>query len=161
MIDKVRAALVGFTLAGVAAWGVMAPTSMKTALADEPAKAASKAFNEIFPKPFDPDTLRKFDIDTGPQVSTDVKTTATISKIGFGHRTWVSIVTTSSGTYSSDALTSPNVRYPGFDVTPKGHSRWSYRSFTGPLGRGSWTSFTRGSITYFTYSFTPTRRTWG
>ena len=109
-------------------------------MAEEPAKVATKSFNEIFPKPFDPKSLLKFDIATGPNVSLDVKKTSTISKISYGHRTYVSIVTTPSGTYSTDALTSPNVRYPGIDVTPKGHGAFSYRSFVGPFGTGSWAS---------------------
>ncbi len=66
----------------------------------------------------------------------------------------VSIVTTASGTYSSDALTSPYVRYPGIDVDPDLRGD----QFTagdvdhdGRAARGTWTSVTSGSITYFSY----------
>jgi hypothetical protein len=151
----VRAVIIGAGFAGLLAWSVLEPTSMKSALADEPVKVAAKTLSEIFPRPFDPKSLRKFDIAVGPNVSLEVKKASTISKISYGHRTYVSIVTTPSGTYSSDALTSPNVRYPGIDVTRKGHGAFSYRSFVGPFGTGTWASLTEGSITYLTYSFTP------
>lgn len=39
--------------------------------------------------------------------------TATVTKIGYGQVADVAITTTSSGVYSSDAMTSPHVLYPG------------------------------------------------
>jgi hypothetical protein len=155
MVDKVRVIAIGGTIGALVAGSLAAPALFQRAFAEEPAKVVTKTINELFPKPFDPKTLLKFHITTGPDVSLDVKKSATISKISYGHRTYVSIVTTPSGTYSSDALTSPNVRYPGIDVTPKGHGAFSYRSFVGPFGTGTWTSFTEGSLTYLTYSFSP------
>ncbi len=161
MADTVRIIAIGGTVGALIGGGLAAPAFMPSALADEPAKAAISSFAEIFPKPFDPKSLVKFDITYGPGVSTDVQHSSTISKIEYGHRTYVSIVTTPSGTYSSDALVSPYVRYPGIDVSPKysGHHHWSYSWFHGSAGSGSWTSFTSGSITYFTYSFKPAART--
>ena len=40
----------------------------------------------------------------------------TVRKIGYGQTSIVNIITTSSGVYSSDALTSPHVLYPGIHV---------------------------------------------
>ena len=50
-------------------------------------------------------------------VSTEVSGTQTVKKIGFGAVSTVTIVTTPTGVYSSDAIFSPNVRYPGITVT--------------------------------------------
>lgn len=50
-------------------------------------------------------------------VSLDPLSQATVSKVGYGHVSEVNIVTTSSGTYSSDALKSPHVLYPGIEVS--------------------------------------------
>jgi hypothetical protein len=54
----------------------------------------------------------------------------TVRKIGYGETSIVNIITTSSGVYSSDALTSPHVLYPGVHVEQvpledeNGHSHW-------------------------------------
>ena len=50
-------------------------------------------------------------------VSTAATETATVRKIGYGQTTVVNITTTSSGVYSSDAMTSPYIRYPGVFVS--------------------------------------------
>lgn len=49
-------------------------------------------------------------------VSTSVTASATVTKIGYGRTTAVTISTTATGTYSSDALGSPHVLYPGITV---------------------------------------------
>ena len=49
-------------------------------------------------------------------MSADVQRTASVTKIEHGRKSNVSIVTTLSGTYSSDAITSPHVLYPGIHV---------------------------------------------
>ena len=53
-----------------------------------------------------------------PVVSTDVVSSASIRKIGYGRVSTVRVVTTATGTYSSDALASPNILYPGVDKAP-------------------------------------------
>ena len=97
-------------------------------------------------------------------MSTDVQRTQIVKKIGFGQRTIVAIVTTPSGTYSSDAITSPYVRYPGIDV----HGRhWCGCAFGGHVSVsmmtdqwGTWTStWTQsGSFTYMNSTFKPAAR---
>jgi hypothetical protein len=62
--------------------------------------------------------LAKFDgnyfaIANEPDVSLTPESTAVVRKIGYGQTRFVTIDTTSSGTYSSDGLASPNIRYPG------------------------------------------------
>ena len=47
-----------------------------------------------------------------PQSSVEIK------KIGYGEVSYVTVSTTPSGTYSSDSLASPYVRYPGIRVVP-------------------------------------------
>lgn len=49
-------------------------------------------------------------------ISTEILSQTTVQKIGYGRKTNVSIVKTPTGTYSSDALRSPHVRYPGIEV---------------------------------------------
>lgn len=160
MVDKVRVIAIGGTVGAIVAGCIVAPAVVQ-AFAEEPAKVATTDFTQIFTqtKPFNPDELVKFHITAGPGVSTTVTKTAVVAKISYGHREWVSIVTTPSGTYSSDALTSPYVRYPGIDVTSADASEnaQSYATFSTPSGMGSWTSITRGSITWFDYSFTPAK----
>lgn len=51
------------------------------------------------------------------RVSTAATETATVRKIGYGETTVVNITTTTSGVYSSDAMTSPYIRYPGVFVS--------------------------------------------
>jgi len=74
-------------------------------------------------------TLRKFDgsyyaIGTEPSVLLTPESTTTVRKIAYGRTTFVNIVTTSSGVYSTDGLTSPNVRYPGI-YTEELRLHWS------------------------------------
>src|SRR5690242_6586331 len=125
-----------------------APTFWTNALASEPAKVAT-VFSDILPhQPFDPSGLVKFDVILGPGVSTDVQHAATVAKISYGHRKYVQIIATPSGVYSSDALTSPNVKYPGIDVVPRSWGFWAL-----PFAEfgGKWTTSTEGSITTFTF----------
>lgn len=49
-------------------------------------------------------------------VSTEAMSTDVVRKIGYGRTSFVNISTTSSGTYSSDGMTSPHILYPGVHV---------------------------------------------
>ena len=150
MANIVRVAAIGGIAGVIVAGGLAMPAFLQNAVAEEPTKVAA-AFSDFFPhQPYDPSTLLKFDVIVGPGVSTDVQRSTTVSKIGYGNRTYVTIITTSTGTYSSDALTSPNVKYPGVDLLPRFASRWGQDDHG--LG-GAWTSTTSGSIT--TFSFVP------
>ena len=118
MAFPIRTVFLSGALAGLVAGAIAAPAFFPAAFAAEPQKHILDTASEIFPKPFDPKALRKFDIIVDDSVSTKALRTETVSKIGFGQRSMVAIVTTSSGTYSSDAIASPYVRYPGIDVVP-------------------------------------------
>jgi hypothetical protein len=160
MSDYVRMIAIGGTIGALVA-GTLGLPGLIGAIAEEPKQAVVSTIEELFAPPFDPEVFKRYAITLGESVSTEVKSTSVVKKIAFGRTTSVSISTTASGTYSSDALLSPNVRYPGIEVTPK-HGRsgsfW-YSSSTSPRGTGSWMSFSSGSITYYTYSFKPAART--
>ena len=149
-------------LAALVAGALASPAVFPQAFADEPQHSLVKTASEIFPKPFDLKLLKKFDVTFDKSVSTEVIGTQIVRKIAFGQKSEVAIVTTPSGVYSSDALTSPYVRYPGIDVAPKyPHNFFSYSMSTSRYGTGIWTSFSRGSFTFYNYSFTPTTRSRG
>lgn len=158
MAFPIRTVFLSGGLAAIVAGGLAAPSLFPAAFAAEPQKHVLDTAGEIFSKPFDLDRLKKFDITTDDSVSTTVQRTATVQKIGFGKRTMVSIVTTPSGTYSSDAIVSPNVRYPGIDVTPNAlcdcsHSRIRFGVATSDYGTWTWSYVSRGSFIYSSSSF--------
>jgi len=121
MPDIARMTAFGGLVVGVLAVVAIVPNAMRT-VADEPRAMVSEAIETLFPPPFDARVFRKYAIEFGPEVSTDVLTRRSVTKIGFGQMTKVAIITTSSGTYSSDGLVSPHVRYPGIAVAPR-HQR--------------------------------------
>ena len=93
-------------------------------------------------------------------VSTEAQHADTIKKIGYGHKTLVSIVTTPSGTYSTDAIASPYVRYSGIDVAPaRRRNNGGFWIHTYASNWGTYTSsgFSAGSITYYNSTFTPSK----
>jgi len=153
MADIVRIVAIGGTAGMLLAGSLAAPMFWQQAIANEPAKVAT-VFSDILPRqPYDPSGLLKLDVEIGPGVSTDVQRSAIVSKISYGHRKYVSIIQTASGTYSSDALTSAHVKYPGIDVVPSFVGSWLNPFHLG----GKWVSSTAGSIT--TYSFVPAHST--
>ena len=90
------------------------PTMLPPAIAsEEPARTLLSNASEIFPPPFDPASLVKYSYDLDASVSTDVLRQSTIKKIGYGKVEMVHVLETPSGTYSTDALQSPHVEYPG------------------------------------------------
>jgi hypothetical protein len=106
--------------AAVGAGGALAalllavPSMLPEAIASEqPARTLLSSMTELFPPPFDPSKLAKYNYEVSPAISTDVLKQSVIKKIGYGNVENVYVVQTPSGTYSSDALQSPNVEYPG------------------------------------------------
>jgi hypothetical protein len=59
-----------------------------------------------------------FAIGTEPGVSLAPQSSVRIRKIGYGQTSFVSVFATPSGTYSTDGLHSPHIRYPGIHVDP-------------------------------------------
>ncbi len=90
------------------------PSLLPPAIAnEEPAHTLLSSAREIFPPPFDFDGLARYTYDVSPAISTDVLKESTVRKIGYGNTEVVRVVQTPSGTYSSDALASPYIEYPG------------------------------------------------
>ena len=136
------AAAAATAIAGLLA--VTLPTG-KTALAeDRPAAGVEELFA---PPPLDMSVFRRYDISFDDTVSTEVLRTETVRKIGFGRVTDVWIATTGSGVYSSDAMVSPNIRYPGITVTPLEEVRTETIATEG----GFWLRRSAGSFVYLTY----------
>lgn len=117
-----RHMLLGMTLGAICA----------TALAAIGPGFVLEAFADEAPAGFDTSKLVKFDgreyrIDYEDWVSTDPLSSSVVKKIEYGRVSYVTIATTATGTYSSDALLSPHVQYPGIDVTevtPNRHGTW-------------------------------------
>ena len=168
-VDK-RVVVVSAVAALLVAGGLAAPAYFPAAFAEEPQSHLLDTAKDLLPAPiFDPKTLRKYDVALNPeQVSTEVTHRDIVTKIGAGKRTIVSIITTPSGTYSSDGLVSPYVRYPGIDVTAKPASDFYYGGYgkphvssgvsTTPRGTWTWSTVTTGSFTFYNSKFTPAQR---
>lgn len=162
MADLVRYIAIGGTIGALVAGTIVAP-SVFAAVIDVPAKVVgATSISDLFPPPFDPDKLRKYAITFDETVSTNVQRQTSVKKIGYGEKSVVTIVTTPSGTYSSDGIASPYVRYPGIDVEPKrrgGHPRFWSSTYSSKYGTSRSYGFSSGSFTYFNYSYKPRART--
>ena len=134
---KLMGGLLGAAVIGGLAMmgGVLLPAVSSLA-----ATAPASTVIENLRRPADPGSalstsLAKFDgryfaIGTEPSVSLEATSATTVRKIGYGETTFVNIVTTSSGTYSSDAMFNEHVRYPGIFVEPM---RLRFAPFSGVL----------------------------
>lgn len=132
-----RRLLLGMALGAVSA----------TALAASGPGWVGKAFADEFAGPsIDPSRLVRFrdvayTVDYDASVSTEALASARVKKVEAGKVSYVDITTTATGVYSSEAMFSPHVKYPGIEVDRapypynEGTNRFSYWS------NGSWTSF--------------------
>ncbi|MHB1111051.1 MAG: hypothetical protein ACYCZU_12155 [Devosia sp.] len=152
MSDHLRFIL-GGSIIGLLAAGMLAmPSLLPPALADEePTKTLLSTKDGLWPTRFDTDNLVKFDFTIEPSVSTDVVRTRTVRKIGYGKTAFVKIITTPSGVYSTDGVTSPHIRYPGIHKELK-RSPWG-RIALWSGGKG-WMAFTAINASSFV-SITP------
>lgn len=154
-----RTAAISAVIASAVAGAMLSPALFPQAFANEPQHQLVRRATDLFPPPFDPSKLRKFDIELASTVSTEPLRTQYVKKIAGGRPSVVSIVTTSSGTYSSDGIVSPHVLYPGIDVTTKGGGPHVHVSFSNSrFGSFTWMSVNAGSFTYYNSSFAPTKR---
>jgi hypothetical protein len=144
--------LIGTVIGALAAGMLAVPSLLPPAWADEPPMSTLlSTADELWPRPFDTSRLVKFDHIVEPSVSTEVLSSSTVRKIGYGRTEFVSIARTPTGTYSSDGLASPHVRYPGIHATSReGRSIGEIRLWVGggwrvalPLEAGSFTAVTR------------------
>lgn len=149
-MDKIRiialtGAIGGFVGLALATPGVL-PAA--TAAVSQPAEVLQSAKNDFFPPaPVDTDGLVKWDFTVDPGISMEPLKQSTIKKIGYGRVSYVEVVETTSGIYSSDAITDPHVQYPGIHVERKqtaesGLFVWSGHGWVAatPFGAGSFTT---------------------
>lgn len=126
------------------------PEFLPRAVADEqPMRTLLKSAAELFPPALDPSKLLKWDFTVQPGTSIEPIRESTVRKIAYGKTTFVEVMETASGVYSSDGLASPNVQYPGIVKTPKpgplpilwfwGEDRWASAA---AFNAGSFTAVT-------------------
>jgi hypothetical protein len=131
-----RTILIGGLLGLLVAGALALPSMLPPALADEPVRTMLKTGKELLPGDPLPEFVKP-DWEIESWVSTDVQSRQTVRKIGYGRTEFVDIVTTSTGTYSSDGLASTYIRYPGIHGThltadggPALVGLWSGRGWT-------------------------------
>jgi len=135
--DKWKFAVIGALAGTVATFVFAAPSIVPLAWADEQPIRAMQAVKQELLDTFDGNAeLFKPNWTVEDTVSTEVLSTQTVRKIEAGRTSFVTIATTSSGVYSSDALDSPNVRYPG--IHAEGHQKALLAILTG----GGWAFIT-------------------
>jgi hypothetical protein len=133
------------------------PEIMPRAIAEEePMRTLFSTPNEVWPPAFDPDTLMKWSYYVQPGVSIEPVAETVVRKIAYGKTTFVNVMETSSGVYSTDGLASPHIQYPGIIKEPKpspfaGMWYWSGRKWvaSAPVTAGSFVSiipFKGGSL---------------
>ena len=106
-----------------------------------------KAFGDEFAAPgFDPSQLVKFEgtnylVENEDWVSTTPLSSTRVKKIEMGKVSYVDITTTATGTYSTDAMFSNHIQYPGISVerAPWPHNR--NRNHFSFWSNGGWSSF--------------------
>jgi hypothetical protein len=152
-IDPVRVLAYGSFFGAMITWSIVNPAQM-SAVAEEPVKAAAATLDKLFPNLIDPKMFKRYDITFDDSVSGDVVSTRHVKKIAGGRTVDVTITTTPSGTYSTDGVLSPHVKYPGVEKKLKpwagpSSSYW-YRSSRSASG-SSWSMYSHGSFTYFSY----------
>ena len=94
---------------------------------------------------------RDYVVDYDDWVATDPLSTARVKKVEGGRVSYVTITTTASGTYSTDAMFSNHVQYPGIEVEAAEPDRNFFRYWT----NGRWSAFrtgTAGSFVYYGFS---------
>ena len=138
-----RRVLLGMTLGAVCA----------TALASIGPGMVIEVFADEAPAGFDPSRLvkyegRKYTVDYDESVATDPLSTTRVKKVEAGRVSYVTITTTATGTYSTDAMFSRHVQYPGIAVEPAGRSgnQFSYWS------NGHWSAFVTRNANSFIYA---------
>lgn len=133
------------------------PEIMPRAVAEEePMRTLFRTPSEVWPPAFDPDKLMRWSYYVQPGVSIEPIKETVVRKIAYGRTTFVNVMETSSGVYSTDGLASPHIQYPGIVKEPKpsadaGVWYWSGRKWvaSAPFTAGSFVSiipFAGGSL---------------
>lgn len=112
---------------------------------------ADEFIDRVVAPGFDPANLVRFEgqnysVENEDWVASEPLSTAVVKKVEGGRVSYVTITTTETGTYSTDAMFSDHVQYPGIRVEerpryPRNHfSYWS---------GGNWYGFTSGGADSF------------
>jgi hypothetical protein len=156
-MDATRAIMFG-GLIGLGAVALLALPDMlpKAVAEEEPMRTLLSTPNEVWPPAFDPDKLMKWSYYVQPGVSVEPIKESVVRKIAYGKTTFVNVMETSSGIYSTDGLASPHIQYPGIikELKPSpnaGMWYWSGRKWvaSAPLSAGSFATiipFDGGSL---------------
>ena len=138
-----RHLLLGMTLGAICATALAAigPGMVFEAFADE-----------FAPVGVDAASLVKFEdrdyvVDYDDWIATDPLSTVRVKKVEAGKVSYVTITTTATGTYSTDAMFSRHVQYPGISVTDAEPSRNFFRYWS----NGRWSAFSTGTAGSFYY----------
>ena len=135
--ERRRTMLIGGFIGMLVAGTFALPSVLPPAMADEePIRTLLKSADEIFPEDIQGSDFFKPTWTIEDYVSTDILSEQVVRKIEFGRTTFVRVVTTASGTYSSDALNSPYIKYPGIHDT---RDTADAASFIGAWDGRSWT----------------------
>lgn len=142
-----RHMLLGMTLGALCGVAVSAigPGFVVTAFADELIGPPAPAIDTAQIVKFEG---RDYQIENEDWVSTDATSTVRVKKIEAGKVSYVTITTTPTGTYSTDAMFSRHVQYPGVtvtDVTEEAPNRFSYWS------KGHWFAYAASQGHSFVY----------
>ena len=111
MLVPTRNIMLGIILGATSGLAVaqMVPGPTLAAVLSKPPFTVGKALDSHLVK-YDGDY---FAVATQPGIALTSDNEVTVRKVGYGRTSFVTIATTPSGVYSSDALASPHVRYPG------------------------------------------------
>lgn len=113
-MDATKAIMFGSAGAVAGLMLLALPDYIPPALAgEEPLRTLLQSPNDLWPPAFNPNSLMKWDYYVQPDVSVEPIRESTVRKIGYGKTTMVSVMETESGIYSTDALASPHIEYPG------------------------------------------------
>jgi hypothetical protein len=124
--------LVGVAVSVTLAW----PGLIPKAIADEqPMKLLTASKNELLEMLNGPAEFFKPQWTVEDSVSTEVVSSSRIRKIEAGRTSFVTVARTATGVYSSDGLTSTNVRYPGIHSDEQRNAALAY------LVGGGWMFF--------------------
>ena len=127
---------------------------------------ADEMLDRVVAPGFDTSNLVRFEgkkylLESEDWVATEPLATARVKKVEAGRVSYVTITTTDTGTYSSDAMFSRHVQYPGISVEELPRHR-SFNRFSYWSG-GHWYGFVSGaSNSFLSFRSGDTRvTTWG
>lgn len=138
-----RHLLLGMTLGAICATSLAAigPGMVIQAFGDEAAISGVDAASLV---KFEE---RDYAVDYDDWVATEPLSTTRVKKIEAGKVSYVTITTTATGTYSTDAMFSNHVQYPGISVRPADTGRNFFQYWS----NGRWSAFSTGTAGSFTY----------